>query len=103
MTEITEVNHYIKYIPPVYDNNNLFFNWHDTLYELSNNDRRFLSQVNGLIEQGTLGSAVNQQPLTENDLERVLDILEKTYYIRKELTDVVLMQSFDRFAELPLR
>lgn len=87
----------------MYDNNNLFFDWHNTLYELNNNDRRFLAQVNALIEQGSIAGAVNQQPLNENDLERALDILEKTYYVRKELTDVVLMQSFDRFAELQLR
>jgi histone deacetylase complex regulatory component SIN3 len=43
MLDITQVNHYIKFIPPVFDNNNLFFDWGDTLYELNHNDRRFLA------------------------------------------------------------
>jgi hypothetical protein len=64
------------------------------LYELNHNDRRFLTQINGLIEQGSLGSAVNQQPLDERDLQRVLDILEKIFYVKKELTDVVLLSNF---------
>jgi hypothetical protein len=43
MLDITQVNHYIKFIPPVYDLNNLFFDWDETLYELNHNDRRFLA------------------------------------------------------------
>lgn len=99
MLDITQVNHYIKFIPPVFDHNNLFFDWGDTLYELNNNDRRFLAQINALIEQGSLGSSVNQQPLDERDLERVLDILEKIFYVKKELTDVVLLANFELRAE----
>ena len=49
MLDITQVNHYIKHIPPVYDSN-LFFDWHETLYELNSSDRRFLTTLNGLIE-----------------------------------------------------
>ena len=43
MLDITQVNHYIKFITPVYDLNNLFFDWDETLYELNHNDRRFLA------------------------------------------------------------
>lgn len=43
MLDITQVNHYIKYIPPVYDYNNLYFDWSTTLYELNSQDRRFLA------------------------------------------------------------
>lgn len=42
-------------------------------------------------------------PLEERDLERVLDILEKVYYIKKELTDVVLLANFEQRAEVPLQ
>lgn len=97
MLDITQVNHYIKYIPPVYDNN-LFFDWQDTLYEINNNDRRFLAQLNAQIEQGMFSSA-GQQPLEERDLERVLDILEKIFYVKKELTEVVLVNNFELRAE----
>jgi hypothetical protein len=99
MLDITQVNHYIKFIPPVFNDNNLFFDWGDTLYELNHNDRRFLAQINTLIEQGSLGSSVNQQTLDERDLERVLDILEKIFYVKKELTDVVLLANFELRAE----
>jgi hypothetical protein len=101
MLDITQVNHYIKYIPPVFENNNLVFDWQETLYELSNSDRRFLVQLNQQIEQGTVG--IGQQPLDERDLERVLDILEKTYYVKKELTDIVLLSSFEQKAEAQLQ
>jgi hypothetical protein len=37
--------------------------------------------------------------LSETDLERVLDILEKTFYFKKELTDVVLLGQFSERAE----
>jgi hypothetical protein len=46
MLDITQVNHYIKYVPAVYGCNNLFFDWHETLYEPSNSDRRFLQSLN---------------------------------------------------------
>lgn len=98
MLDITQVNHYIKYVPAVFDTN-LFFDWHETLYELNNNDRRFLTSLNGLIEQG----AVQGVQLEERDLERVLDILEKVYYIKKELTDVVLLANFEQRAEAALQ
>ena len=90
MLDITSVNHYIKFIPPVYDHNNLYFDWNATLYELNSQDRRFLASINSLIEQGNYNS-VNQGLLEEKDLERVLDILEKIYFSKKELTDVVLI------------
>jgi len=94
MLDITQVNHYIKYVPAVYDTN-LLFDWRETLYELNSNDRRFLASLNGLIEQGQLQGV----QLEEKDLERVLDILEKIYYIKKELTDVVLLANFEQRAE----
>ena len=37
--------------------------------------------------------------LEEKDLERVLDILEKIYFIKKELTDKVLISNFEQRAE----
>lgn len=46
MLDITQVNHYIKHVPPVYDHNNLFFDWNTTLYELNSHDRRILAQIN---------------------------------------------------------
>lgn len=103
MHEITQVNHYIKFIPSVYDNNNLYFDWHETLYEINNNDRRFLAQLNTMIEQGTIGGASGQQPLDEHDLERVFDILEKIFFVKKELTDVVLLSNFRICAEHALQ
>ena len=98
MLDITQVNHYIKYVPPVFETN-LFFDWYESLYELNNSDKRFLATLNGLIEQGTLQG----QPLEEKDLEKVLDILEKVYYIKKELTDVVLLANFEQRAEVSLQ
>ena len=50
MATITDVDHYIKFIPSVYERNNLFFDWHETLYELNSNDRRFLVSLNNLIQ-----------------------------------------------------
>lgn len=102
MLDITQVGHYIKHKPEVYDHNNLYFDWSTTLYELNSHDRRFLSQINTQIEQGIIGSAANQVPLEERDLERVLDILEKIYFIKKELTDKVLMFNFEQRAEQSL-
>lgn len=90
MLDITQVNHYIKYVPAVFDTN-LFFDWHESLYEINNSDKRFLATLNGSIEQGSLPGP----QLEERDLERVLDILEKVYYIKKELTDVVLLANFE--------
>jgi hypothetical protein len=43
MLDITQVNHYIKFIPPVYDDNNLFFDWNTALYEINSNDKKFLA------------------------------------------------------------
>jgi hypothetical protein len=39
-------------------------------------------------------SLANQPPVEESSLERTLDILEKIYFVRKALTDVLLIDNF---------
>lgn len=89
MDHITKAPHYFKYIPTVYSDS-LTFDWADKDYEIRERDRKFLAGLNEKIAQGNgsiacsaNGALVKQEPVTEVDFERFIDVMEKIYQLTK--------------------
>ena len=84
---ISKAPHYIKYVPHVYTDA-LNFDFADNDYEIVERDRKFLAELNEQISQngGKIASKnsgqqtmIKQQELTEHDLERFIDTVEKIH------------------------
>lgn len=86
MPHLTDSDFYQYHVPKVYKDS-LNFNWKDKDYVMTQDDRDFLEKLNNQIIGGSLiinpvsagqtAIPVEQQPLTEDDLERVIDFMEK--------------------------
>ncbi len=108
---ITKAPHYIKYVPTVYMDA-LNFDFVDNDYEIDERDRKFLKDVNESIRQGGGKIAskdskssvmIKQQELTEHELERFIDNVEKIHQKTKNKSDAVMVEEFYRRGDPILR
>lgn len=80
------------------------FNWTDRDYIITSDDRHELASLNSKIKdgmitmpatvQGQAAVSVEQQPLTEDDFERFIDLMEKIVFKTKNKTEKVLLEFF---------
>jgi len=98
MEVVTKAPHFFKYVPTVFtDGPNFDYNHHD--YELNSRDKQFLKEINDKLVAGG-GSLVgtgqsqvsNQEPLTEKEFERFIDVMDKIYQITKNKQDAVILR-----------
>ena len=108
MEVVTKAPHYFKYVPSVYSDA-LNFDFADRDYEIIERDKVFVRDINAKITAGNgmiqvTGSAqpVKQEPLTETDLERFIDAMEKIYQITKNKQDKVMEPKFYDLADQAL-
>ena len=103
MLHLTDSDFYQYHVPKVYTDS-LNFNWKDKDYVMTQDDRDFLEKLNNQIiggsliinpiSQGQTAIPVEQQPLTEDDLERVIDFMEKIVSKTKNESEKHLQDSF---------
>ena len=103
MPHLTHSSFYQYHVPKVYTDS-LNFNWKDRDYIITQDDRDFLNKVNSQIRdgmitispqcQGQTAIPVKQQPLTEDDLESIIDFMEKIVSMTKIKTEKHLLESF---------
>jgi len=78
MDELTKANHFVKYVPPVTDDH-LMFDFAAEDYEITQRDREFLKANPGV-------------GLSEKELERVIDSLEKCAFVYKTKQPLQMVQ-----------
>jgi hypothetical protein len=84
----------------------MIFDWSDRDYEFSNKDTHFLRALNTTISAGTLiviGTPLGHPKLRPIDFERVIDVLEKVFFIFKDYKASVLIDKFYEFASPEIR
>ena len=93
MEEITQAQHFYKYVPEVFSDA-LNFDYSDADYELVERDKQFLRDLNAKIAQGNgtistnvPGQTVKQEQLTESEFEWFIDQMEKIYQKTKSKAD----------------
>ena len=94
MEHVTHVGNYFVEIPKCY-NDALNFNWDECDYQLQHRDQKFLQELNSTIRDtpegkmipidipGEPAKDIPQEPLTDDEFEKVIDILEKVYQITR--------------------
>ena len=89
MKHVTHVGNYFVEIPKCY-HDGYNFNWDECDYQLQFRDQQFLKELNSMIRDTPEGKMITidmpgapkdipQEPLTEDEFEKVIDILEKVY------------------------
>ena len=79
-------------MPNVYKDS-LNFNWADRDYLITSADCRYLKKLNKRIESGKLGDK-EQKSLVEDDLESLINVIEKISVMTKSLDDKSLLENF---------
>ncbi len=105
MEVVTKAPHYFKYVPSVFtDGPNFDYAIND--YELNNRDRQFLAKINDKIAAGNgsipgnvAGQVIKQDPISEEQFERFIDVMDKIYQITKNKQDAVILQYFFNVAD----
>ena len=94
MEHITNVGNFYVEIPKCY-NDALNFNWNECDYQIQYRDQKYLKELNSQIRDTPDGPMitievpprhpydVKQHPLSEEEFEKVIDILDKAYQITR--------------------
>ena len=76
MTEVTQSDSYVKYVPRVYPHE-LGFCWYETDYMITSSTRKQLNKLNKALEVQP-----NPFTVTEKEFEKIIDVFEKLRVIR---------------------
>lgn len=103
MEHVTQAKHFIYNIPKVY-HDSLNFNWRERDYLIASEDCHYLRNLNSQIKNGQITIPGNQQgqasitiaqnPLTEDDFECFIDVMEKIVLKTKSKVEKSLLDNF---------